>query len=605
MEQTCSAENMCLYEKHKTTLEEIFYDMDNSLWRLGDILKDFKYKEDTQDSYAFSAAENTFFIHLYKLIAHTRDISRDGRGDRNNTYTQIAIWNYYFPEMAKDALKQIVNVYGCWRDIRQFCNYYMNLKGLKMTRTRDGKIRDLPDIVNYCIDLMITQLKNDGSNLLQKKTISNASKWCPREKNKEFGWLFFHLACRYFHTTHISSLVSKNFRIILTLLNKYNNTPQINFCNDTWSEINVDTISYKTYIKNKSAIHNLNNSGGLRYPNSKERIMCSENFFLYGNQYNSPCKPLSNKYLSGLFRNDLVNKVVDLYSLNLRNNFKFATIDHIWENKYGDPLPSVFTDMIPIIETSSIMKNTTQESKTAFINAVTIAGSILKHQNKIRGQEENKKNIDTLLCNYANYDEAAQFKSIDSISNDYSITSLLTQLINGLRPNYNTSSGALSEKANDFDFSKFYDLFLMKLVYERHHPDVANRKTLLFLCGDVNKKRVEKKLKKKYDRCVLNYHRTGIKLTGFPFVPPKIIIWNMASSVSEIPAHTSFTIGNKKTACDIKMINSKSDSRYNGFMNFTENFLENGNVNESFTRMDNIVLNVSKPRYEDFNPFYV
>jgi hypothetical protein len=569
----------CLYAKHKSAFEEIFYD--NSLYRLGDILKDFKYKEDTENSYAFSSDENKFFVNLYKLIAYTRDISHHGRGNRNNTYAQLVIWNDYFPNLAKAAIENLVKKYGCWRDIRQFCHYYKEVKG------------NLPDIVDFCTELMAKQIAID---IKTNGPISNASKWCPREKNKQHGWLFPHIACKYFGKSILTTTICKDFRNILSALNRYNKVPQVNFCENTWSKI--DTISHKTYSNHKKAIHNVTAQGNTRYPDSPDRNRCAEQFFFYGNQYNSPCKPLPYKYLSGLFRPELINKVVNLYDLNMRNHSQFGTVDQVWKSCWEKDLPNL-NDIIPVIETSTDMKNSTTESKTAFINAITIASTILNQQNNVRitgDYSVGTDNLpDTLLCNYSKYEESAQFKKMEP---NGTITSVLTHLLGGLKPNFNTTSDSLTVPIDKFDFSKFYDMFLMKLVYEKHHPDIANRKTLLFLCSDIDKKRLERKLKKKYDRCVMNYHRTGIQLTGFPYKPPKIIVWNM--DVSELPTCSRFSIGKKNTD-EVTIINSKSDSRYNCFTNFTELFYEDATV----PRFNNIEINLSKSRYDEFNPFLV
>lgn len=578
----------CLYAKHNKTFKEIFYDMNNSVWKLGNILKDFKYKEETQNSYAFSSVENMFFIHLYKLLAYTRDIGRNGRGERNNTYTQLAIWNKYFPALAKSAITELVRNYGCWRDIRQFCNYYMDYKKIPLTT------RSLPDIVEHCIKLISNQITLD--NCISDAPISNASKWCPREKNKKFGWLFTHIVRSYFGTSTLEYSDCKKFRHILSRLNRYNKVAQVNFCEKTWSKIDMDVLSCKTYSKNKVAIHNGDNSN--------DRLCCAEQFFFYGNQYNSPCKPLPYLHLMGLFRAELINKVINLYNFNMRNQSQFRIIDHIWKCNW-EKERSELNDIIPVIETSNAMINCDTESNTAFINALTISATILKQQNNVRQNNGYRigpeKLVDTLLCSYSKYEESGAFKELEAAHDD-SITSVLTKLVGGLKPNFNTTADGLCVKERkSFDFSKFYDLFLMKLVYEKHHPDIANRKTLLFLCSEVDTKRLERKIKKKYDRCVMNYHRTGIQLTGFPYRPPKIIVWNMASSASELPISGGFNMG-EKNKDSVTIIDCKSDSRHNGFANFAERFLAIGNVDHEC--FNNIALNLNYYD-DDFNPFCV
>jgi hypothetical protein len=69
---------------------------------------------------------------LYRMIGHTRDII-DGKGEYNLTYMMIYVWHDFFPELAKFALKCLVDLgdrnihqYGSWKDIKYFCEYCKN-----------------------------------------------------------------------------------------------------------------------------------------------------------------------------------------------------------------------------------------------------------------------------------------------------------------------------------------------------------------------------------------------------------------------------------------------------------------------------------------------
>ena len=66
---------------------------------------------------------------LYRMIGHTRDII-DGKGEYNLTYMMIYTWYNFYPELAKFALKCLVDLgdrnihqYGSWKDIKYFCDY--------------------------------------------------------------------------------------------------------------------------------------------------------------------------------------------------------------------------------------------------------------------------------------------------------------------------------------------------------------------------------------------------------------------------------------------------------------------------------------------------
>ena len=91
----------------------------------------------------------------------TRQETNLSGGYKRSNDVQLVIWDRYFPELAKEAIKQLVMEYGCWRDIRQFCNYYMDYHGKQRLIVRIGKSPVVPEIVDYCIDLMTSQLFKD------------------------------------------------------------------------------------------------------------------------------------------------------------------------------------------------------------------------------------------------------------------------------------------------------------------------------------------------------------------------------------------------------------------------------------------------------------
>ena len=86
----------------------------------------------------------------------------------------------------------------------------------------------------------------------------------------------------------------------------------------------------------------------------------------------------------------------------MRNQGQFANIDNVWKTNSGYfKIADSFTNIIPIIDTSIAMKNDGPESSSPFINAITIASTILDYQNKIHSSGEYKiglEKIDILCC---------------------------------------------------------------------------------------------------------------------------------------------------------------------------------------------------------------
>jgi Mg-chelatase subunit ChlD len=221
---------------------------------------------------------------LYKMIGHTRDIV-DGKGEYNLTYMMIYVWNIYYPELAKFALKCMVDLggksvhqYGSWKDIKYFCKY-----------CKDRTTNDSQNLINYAIDLTNEQIKNDFSSLTSNSNdISLAAKWVPREKST-FGWIYEMLATNYFSHFLVTANndVSRqkavlkcktDYRKILSKLNKHIETVQVKQCAHEWANINFSKTTSITLTKQKKAFLNVKKNGEVRCPDSIDRVECAQHF---------------------------------------------------------------------------------------------------------------------------------------------------------------------------------------------------------------------------------------------------------------------------------------------------------------------------------------
>ena len=126
-------------------------------------------------------------IHLYKMIGHTRDIHY-GRGEYSLAYMQLWIWYKYYPDLAIFAFSQFVQgaKYGCWKDIKFFCEYIHHKTGDKYH-----------PLILTSINILVTQLKYDIQQFENNKPISLAAKWTPREKSR-FKWIYTQIAVALF-----------------------------------------------------------------------------------------------------------------------------------------------------------------------------------------------------------------------------------------------------------------------------------------------------------------------------------------------------------------------------------------------------------------------
>ena len=212
---------------------------------------------------------------LYRMIGHTRDII-DGKGEYTLTYMMIYTWYEFYPELAKFALKCLVDLglvhqYGSWKDIKYFCEF---------CKTQNASVVPL---IDYAVKLMNEQLNKDFDS--SSNEISLAAKWAPREKSK-FGWLYEALATDYFpHFMKTADTEVRKekailkckteYRKLLSLLNRKIETLQINQCSHTWSTINFDKVTSISLLKQKKAFLNVKKNGVTRYPESIDRIELS------------------------------------------------------------------------------------------------------------------------------------------------------------------------------------------------------------------------------------------------------------------------------------------------------------------------------------------
>ena len=219
------------------------------------------------------------FKCLYRLIAHTRDIT-DGLGERDLTYAMICVWYRYHPVLAIKALRFIVTSVGIgsWADIKYICGY--------VTRTKDP---NADKIIDSAIGLMNFQLNADRvawnnalANYLKIKHVSPstlvprpcgrdvmsfAAKWAPREKSR-FGWVFERMILQWVQMFG-GNVNHRTFRKMISMLNKELDTVQIKQCARRWADIEPETVSICTLLRQKKAFTQVH---------TEDRSQCASNF---------------------------------------------------------------------------------------------------------------------------------------------------------------------------------------------------------------------------------------------------------------------------------------------------------------------------------------
>jgi hypothetical protein len=376
-----------------------------------------------------------YYILLYKLIIHTRDIFV-GKGERDLTYMMIWIWYKQFPVLAIHAIKTICEKetysYGSWKDINYFCNY---IKENSLEKTEDS-------IIETCIYLFNQQLIKDLKNQEDLKRISLVSKWIPREKSKKFGWLYHKCAIQwshimypeyyYFVTTKPSipfqHKIKREYRRNISTLNKKLDTVQIKQCKNEWKEINFHNVSQRTKQNQFNVFLNQDMYGYIRRQNH-DRIICRENRISYEFQQQQPHHQNLNQQskkeiYSSFSMNDLIKEIEFAQTIEYMERININ-----WDNVKKTILQNT-ENIIPLFDLTT----------TNYINGLSISimlSEISKIQNKILVYDEipvwvNLSETNSLLEKVAKIQEIKNSKHVET-SNIFTALELL--LLSSLNTN--------------------------------------------------------------------------------------------------------------------------------------------------------------------------
>ena len=209
-------------------------------------------------------------VGLIKCMRH-----KNGLNKRLLSYCLLDILSEYNADLANELFLTFVTSIGCWKDLKYFYSFSCEI---------DKEYTS--SVVEYSIQLANKQLKID----LLGESLSNVSKWIPREKSK-YKKLYDRLVLNYFNDhdyfKYINTLEQKNkamnkakmeYRKKLSKLNKQLDTVQIKQCSKQWQKINPKSQTRCTLELQMNAFLNLSrNSNRIRHE-SADRIICAQNF---------------------------------------------------------------------------------------------------------------------------------------------------------------------------------------------------------------------------------------------------------------------------------------------------------------------------------------
>lgn len=429
---------------------------------------------------------------LYRLIGQTRDII-DGKGEYILTYMMIYEWYTFYPELAKFALKCMIDLgdksihqYGSWKDIKYFCQYFKN--------THSDNEHPL---IKYAIELTNAQLKVDYDSLLAgADNITLVSKWIPREKSS-FGWLYNQLAISFFSYIDTAQTISRRskailkskteYRKILSVLNNKLDTLQIKQCNNQWSKIDFNNITSISLIKQKKAFQNITHNGEIRHMDNADRILCANNFKSHIKTTIDCGKELKGHRVS---MEDFTRQALSLIGSN--NQVEIDLLNSQWRD--SSSLNSNMGKMIPMVDTSGSMRGDP-------LHAAIALGIRIAEKSAIG------KRVMTFSAN-------PTWVNLEGHDDFVSQVEVISRAEWGMNTNFHAA----------------LDMILNAIIQNKMPPEEVQDMVLVVLSdmqmdvGDNCDKQVL------YDTMNAKYEAAGKRLHGKPYKPPHVLFWNMKST---------------------------------------------------------------------------
>lgn len=325
-----------------------------------------------------------YLVLFYRMIGQTRDIYI-GKGEHDISYMFLMVFYDVFPTLAIFAMYRFVQPtddfeipFGCWRDIKYLSGYIR----------KNSPQKENHGLIWSCIGLMNLQLKRDieiidGFDSSSQKSISNVSKWVPREY-KRFHWLYnmlvidwskMHLNYLYNDNIHSKSMLKAKmvYRREISALNNAIDTTEIKQCSQNWDFINPEKVPCYTLMKQRC----------LLFGNSEKYSGCSNKIREHLNekqQKNSQNIGRSKFSKNGNHRN-IISYPVGFFvkeAMRILNNSDMVSQKDILNKQWQMFSKTIgsngFDNVLPILDSSYYMQLNDSESFYAAIGfAILIA----------------------------------------------------------------------------------------------------------------------------------------------------------------------------------------------------------------------------------------
>jgi len=467
-------------------------------------------------------AAHLAYEDLWVLLFQNRDV-RGGKGERAST---ALMWEYMLEHHREDALKMLplLTEYGSWRDLFHLATC-------------------VPAVVPVVLELVEKQLAKDLDDVAQGKPISLLAKWIPREdRQSDLAKL---IAKRLFPYEVRPSSRMKTYRQKISALNRALKTTEIAMCSHDWASIEPARVPGRCLQKHMKALLNepgnkknmvrVRRANNLRHPEDEDRMECREHF----QQFFKDAKEgkVTVNAANVVYPHELIKKIVksmkETYSH--RDGMTLAADDLSVDEKNG-----------LLAQWAALVKDAREAGGLGRSLAMCdFSGSM----------QSSEKNGDTpywvsmamglLISELTTEEFKDTFLTFDS-------NPMLHRLAKGDVFEKITSIGHVGQGLST-DFQKAMDLVLSNMKATRCKP--GQEPDNLIVITDMNWDQAcasdqrSRYTDHSYRHVVKTapwqthiqmireaFKRAGEDMWGVPFVPPRIVVWNVASTSSDFHA---------------------------------------------------------------------
>jgi hypothetical protein len=456
------------------------------------------------------------------LLFQNRDV-RGGKGERAST---ALMWEYMLEHHKEDALKMLTLLpeYGSWRDLFHLTTC-------------------VPAVVPVVLDLVEKQLAKDLDDAAQGKPISLLAKWIPREdRQSDLAKL---IAKRLFPYEVRPSSRMKTYRQKISALNRALKTTEIAMCSHDWASIEPARVPGRCLQKHMKALLNepgnkknmvhVRRANNLRHPEDEDRMECRAHF----QQFFKDAKEgkVTVNAANVVYPHELIKKIVKSMkeTYNHRDGVTLAEDDLSVDEKNG-----------LLAQWAALVKDAREAGGLGRSLAMCdFSGSM----------QSSGKNGDTpywvsmamglLISELTTEEFKDTFLTFDS-------NPMLHRLAKGDVFEKIASIGHVGQGLST-DFQKAMDLVLSNMKATRCKP--GQEPDNLIVITDMNWDQAcasdqrSRYTDHSYRHVVKTapwqthiqmireaFKRAGEDMWGVPFVPPRIVVWNVASTSSDFHA---------------------------------------------------------------------